>query len=124
MIIHESDGSYGHHEESDLTVELRSQLPRDEVCDRMANLASAFADPSRVRLLTLLARRPVCVGDIAIILGRSQSTISHQLKLLKSVGLVRSSRKGKHIYYSLVTETEAELLKTLEAASAINGDTP
>jgi len=90
----------------------------------MANLASAFSDPSRVRLLSLLARKPVCVGDIAIILGRSQSTVSHQLKLLKSVGLVRSARQGKHIYYSLVTEAEGELLKTLEDASAINGDTP
>ncbi len=124
MMRRESDGSYGHHEESDLHVELRSQLPSDQACDRMANLASAFSDPSRVRLLSLLARKSVCVGDIAIILGRSQSTVSHQLKLLKSVGLVRSARQGKHIYYSLVTEAEGELLKTLEDASAINGDTP
>jgi ArsR family transcriptional regulator len=124
MIIHESDGSYGHHEESDLTVELRAQLPSNDTCERMATLASAFSDANRVRLLSLLTRRSVCVGDIALILQRSQSTVSHQLKLLKSIGLVRSTREGKHIHYSLVTEAEGELLKTLEAASAIGGDAP
>lgn len=124
MIHRESDGRFGHHEESPRTAELRESLPGADQCERMATFASAFADPNRIRLLSLLATGPVCVGDIAIILQRSQSAVSHQLKLLKSVGLVRSDREGKHIYYSLVTEEERELLKTLEEASALNGGTP
>jgi ArsR family transcriptional regulator len=121
MKIRTSTGRFGRHEESNRTTELRGKLPDPERCERMAELASAFGDANRVRLLSLLSHGPVCVGDIAIILERSQSTVSHQLKLLKSVGLVRSTRDGKHIYYSLVTEAEGELLKTLEAALDVNG---
>jgi ArsR family transcriptional regulator len=121
MIIRDSNGSFGPHQESEETAELREALPDGEKCERMATLASAFSDANRVRLLSLLATQPVCVGDIAIILQRSQSAVSHQLKLLKSIGLVRSTREGKHIYYSLVTEAEGELLKTLAAASELSG---
>ena len=90
----------------------------------MAAFASAFADPHRIRLLSLLAGGPVCVGEIAVILQRSQSAVSHQLKLLKSLGLVRSTRKGKHIYYSIVIEHEREILSTLEEATQLTGETP
>ncbi len=121
MIMHESNGSFGPHQESERTADLRAALPDAARCERMATLASAFSDANRIRLLSLLARGPVCVGDIAIILQRSQSAVSHQLKLLKSIGLVRSTREGKHIHYSLVTEAEGELLKTLDVASELNG---
>lgn len=90
----------------------------------MAAFASAFADPHRIRLLSLLGGGPVCVGESAIILQRSQSAVSHQLKLLKSLGLVRSTRQGKHIYYSIVIEHEREILSTLEEASQLTGETP
>ncbi|MFO8065718.1 MAG: metalloregulator ArsR/SmtB family transcription factor [Spirochaetia bacterium] len=118
------DEGFGPHQESDRTAELRSKLLDEDRCERMSILASAFADANRVRLISLLARGPECVGNIAIILGRSQSAVSHQLKLLKSIGLVRSTREGKHIYYSLVTEAAGELLRTLETASELSGDTP
>ena len=124
MSNHSSDGDYGHHEESTRTVELRESLPGEERCEKMAAFASAFADAHRIRVLSLLARGPVCVGEIAVILQRSQSAVSHQLKLLKSLGLVRSTRKGRHIYYSIVIEHEREILSTLEEATQLTGGTP
>jgi DNA-binding transcriptional ArsR family regulator len=82
----------------------------------MALLASGFADPGRIRLLKALSNGPVCVGDLALALAVSQSSVSHQLRLLRSIGIVSSSRKGRHIYYSLAWAGAADLLERLERA--------
>lgn len=109
-------GSYGPHEEGPGIARIRSVLPEEEASSRMALLAGGFADPGRVRLLTALADGPICVGDLALALEVSQSSISHQLRLLRSVGIVSSSRDGRHIYYSLAWPGAARVLAELSAA--------
>ncbi|MFP4068050.1 MAG: ArsR/SmtB family transcription factor [Spirochaetota bacterium] len=119
-----SDGRYGHHEESERTVELRAALPDSERCEHMVTVASAFADTHRVRLLSPLAQRRVCIGVIAVSLQHSQSAVSHQLKLLKSLGLVRSTREGKHIYHTLAAEQQKKILSMLGAVTELTGQRP
>ena len=70
----------------------------------MAELFKAFADSTRIKILYLLFEEEHCVGDIAEDVGVSQSAISHQLKLLKQMKLVKSRREGKTIYYALADE--------------------
>jgi DNA-binding transcriptional ArsR family regulator len=69
----------------------------------VAALAETFkvlGDTTRVRILDALARDEVPVCDLARLLGLTQSAVSHQLRLLRSMRLVRSRREGRHIYYT------------------------
>ncbi len=61
----------------------------------------ALGDPTRVRILDALSRAELCVCDIAGLLDVSESAISHQLRLLRSLRLVKSRREGRHIFYTL-----------------------
>lgn len=113
-----SRGRFGEHEESTKTEALRDDLPEEDAAAQMALLAGGFADPNRVRLLCALESGAICVGDLALVLGMSQSAVSHQLRLLKSLGLVRGSRTGKHIYYELSWPGSSEVLETLRRHSS------
>ena len=60
----------------------REEIPSDEILYQMAELFKTFGDPTRIRILSALARQEMCVCDIAELLGMSQSAISHQLRVL------------------------------------------
>ncbi len=79
----------------------RASLPDEETAARLASLFDALSDPTRVRLLTVLMSGALCVCDLTAALGVSQSAVSHQLRLLRSLNLVRSRREGKMVWYSL-----------------------
>ncbi len=67
----------------------------------LADLFKVFGDPTRIKILYLLLKGELCVNDIAASLSMSQSSISHQLKILKQHRLVKFRRDGKTIFYSL-----------------------
>src|SRR5262245_28431802 len=67
----------------------------------LAETFKLLGDETRVRLLDILARTELCVQDVARILGMTQSAISHQLRLLRSMRLVRTRRDGRQIFYAL-----------------------
>jgi DNA-binding transcriptional ArsR family regulator len=72
--------------------------------DSVAALAETFrtlGDPTRVRMLDALSHGPLCVCDLAQIIGLSQSATSHQLRLLRQLRIVRSRRAGRMVFYSL-----------------------
>jgi len=79
----------------------RASLPDDDTATNLAALFDALSDPTRVRLLTVLMTGALCVCDLTAALGISQSAVSHQLRLLRSLNLVRSRREGKMVWYSL-----------------------
>jgi ArsR family transcriptional regulator len=79
--------------------------------EQLARIFRALADPTRVRILSALARTEVCVGDLAATLGMSISAISHQLHLLRELRVVRQRRAGKHIYYALDDEHVRDLFE-------------
>ncbi len=79
----------------------RAALPGAEAASDLAALFGALGDPTRVRLLAALAAGPLCVCDLAAALGMTQSAVSHQLRLLRALGLVRARREGKLVWYAL-----------------------
>ncbi|MEG1528144.1 MAG: metalloregulator ArsR/SmtB family transcription factor [Clostridia bacterium] len=85
-------------------------LPDVNATSKLATFFSLFADSSRLRLISLLALCNMCVNDISQMLGMNQTTVSHQLKLLKQMQIVRSDRQGKTIFYSLSNTKINEVL--------------
>jgi ArsR family transcriptional regulator len=76
----------------------------DATADRLARTFKALADPTRVRILSLLAAGELCVHEIADSLKMTHSAISHQLATLRDMRLVRFRRQGRHVYYALDDE--------------------
>ncbi|MGN0658368.1 MAG: ArsR/SmtB family transcription factor [Emergencia sp.] len=76
----------------------------------LAELFKVFGDPTRIRILYALGRQELCVQDIADRLDMSQSAISHQLRILKQMSLVKFRRDGKTIYYSLADDHVATIM--------------
>jgi len=73
--------------------------PRD--VEGLTEIFRVLADPTRVRILDALSRDELCVGDLANLLGASESAISHQLRLLRNTRVVRARRDGRMIFYTL-----------------------
>jgi DNA-binding transcriptional ArsR family regulator len=67
----------------------------------LARTFQALSDPTRVRLISALSHAELCVCDLAAILGMSQSAVSHQLRSLRDLRLVKSRREGREIFYTL-----------------------
>ena len=76
-------------------------MPEENVLESLANFFSIFADATRIKILSALSVSEMCVNDIANILELNQTTVSHQLKSLKTVGAVKYRRDGKIIFYSI-----------------------
>lgn len=73
----------------------------------------AISDPTRIRILYLLFERECAVGEISDELGLKQSTVSHQLRFLKNMRLVKSRRDGTSIYYSQADAHVMQILKQM-----------
>ncbi len=71
---------------------------------RLSELFRMFADPTRLRILGALQVSELCVCDLAQLLGMTVSAISHQLRLLRSAGLVTGRREGKAVVYALADD--------------------
>lgn len=81
-----------------------SGMPQEEHLYDLAELFRIFGDSTRVKILFALLGSELCVGDLAQILSLTQSSVSHQLRILKDAKLVRFRREGKIIFYSLADE--------------------
>lgn len=81
--------------------ELRRGLIRPEHVAELADTFRALGDPTRVRILDALSHGELCVCDLAALLGASESAVSHQLRLLRALRLVRSRREGRMVFYAL-----------------------
>ena len=93
---------------------VRRALPNlvdDASALRLAKTFRALSDPTRVRIVSLLADAELCVCDLAAALGMSQSAGSHQLRTLRDMRLVRRRREGRQIFYTLDDEHVADLYR-------------
>lgn len=87
-------------------------VPEKETLGQIAELFKGFADPTRVHILCLLmAEGEMCVTEIAEKVELSQSAISHQLRSLKQMHLIRFRREGKNILYSLADDHVTTILQ-------------
>ena len=85
----------------DVLDQVQQGMPSQEAMLAMADLFKIFGDGTRVKILCALSQCEMCVCDLTVLLGLSQSAVSHQLRLLKQSRLVNSRREGKMIYYAL-----------------------
>ncbi len=85
-------------------------VPQNEVITDLACVFSLFADETRLKIFSALAISEMCVTDLSEVLSVNQTTVSHQLRLLKGMGAVKTKRQGKVVFYSLRTEILNEIL--------------
>lgn len=90
---------------------LRAALIRPAAVDALAGIFKALGDPTRVRILDALSHGALCVCDLAQLVGMSPSAISHQLRFLRALRLVRSRRAGRMVFYALDDRHIVSLVK-------------
>ena len=91
-------------------VQLREVLPSEEDVNKLALYFQNFSDQTRIKILSALAIKELCVNDLSKILGINQTTISHQLRGLKDQNLVDFKREGKILTYSLKSQMVNEMM--------------
>ena len=89
----------------------RRRLLESGSVEAIAETFRVLGDPTRVRILDALAAGELCVCDIAALVGISESAVSHQLRLLRGMRLVRPRRAGRQVFYTLDDQHIVELLR-------------
>ena len=89
---------------------LEDDMISEEMINAMAESFKALADPTRLKILAILFTGELCVGDIADHLEVSQSAVSHQLRLLRSLDIVRYRKEGREVYYTLADDHVRDIL--------------
>jgi ArsR family transcriptional regulator, lead/cadmium/zinc/bismuth-responsive transcriptional repressor len=82
---------------------------------QMAEFFGALADPTRLKLLSALAHRELCVCDLAAAVKMSESAVSHQLRILRTLHIVKYRREGRNVYYSLADSHVMNLYREVAA---------
>lgn len=90
-----------HHVNENLVHQIEDGMPSEETMQGLAEFYKVFGDPTRIKILCTLFQSELCVCDLAEVTGMTQSAISHQLRVLKQMKLVKNRREGKIVYYSL-----------------------
>lgn len=85
-------------------------VPSGDVLERLTCFFAIFSDGTRLRVISALAVSEMCVSDISRLLKINQTTVSHQLRILKDMGAVRTRRHGKVVFYSLKNDIISEIL--------------
>lgn len=78
--------------------------PNDKILTRLGSFFSLFSDATRLKLISALCVSDMCVTDLSRVLKLNQTTVSHQLKLLRDASIVETHRQGKIIFYSVDSE--------------------
>ncbi len=90
--------------------EIMGFLPSDSDISKLADYFQNFSDSTRLKIIACLSLCDMCVGDISNLLSLNQTTVSHQLKILKDQGLVAYRRDGKILLYSLVEKSISDVM--------------
>jgi len=85
-------------------------LPEPDTVQSLANIFKALSDPSRVKIVLALAACELCVCDLAVVCDLSDSAVSHQLRILRNLKIVRNRREGKMLFYRLEDQHVRALL--------------
>lgn len=92
----------------------QAAVPSDALLTVVVETFKALGDPTRARILYALARCPLCVRDLALVVDVSESAVSHQLRLLRDRRLVKPRRAGNVVYYALDDHHVAALFREAE----------
>jgi DNA-binding transcriptional ArsR family regulator len=96
----------------DGVADVRKHMPEEEALLDLADLFKVFGDSTRVKIVCALLHSEMCVCDIAVLLGMTKSSISHQLRALRQTKLVKYRRDGKVVFYSLDDEHVGAIFAT------------
>ena len=88
----------------DVVRKVLEEMPPDETLYDLAEIFKIFGDTTRIKILYALFEAELCVGDIAQLLGLTQTAVSHQLRVLKANKLVKGRKDGKIVFYSLTDD--------------------
>lgn len=89
---------------------VKDYVPRGEILDELVCFFTIFSDYTRLKIISALAITEMCVSDISEILSINQTTVSHQLRLLKNLNAVKQKRQGKVVFYSLKSDALSDVL--------------
>lgn len=79
----------------------KKAMPSDDITNRLAETFKVLGDPTRLKILLAVSLDELCVCDIASLLGTTKSAVSHQLRLLRTLRVVKYRKDGRIVYYSL-----------------------
>lgn len=85
----------------DIVEKVRPNMPDMNILYELSDFFKVMGDSTRIQLLWALEESEMCVGDLAVLLNMTKSAVSHQLKVLRTAKLVKSTKKGKNVYYAL-----------------------
>ncbi|MCL2831775.1 MAG: metalloregulator ArsR/SmtB family transcription factor [Treponema sp.] len=97
-----------HRETTDRVLSI---MPDSAVFLKLADLYKSFSDSTRLRILWALSNNRMCVCDLAVLLGMTKSAISHQLRSLRLANLVKFTKQGKIVWYSLADDHVKKIFK-------------
>jgi ArsR family transcriptional regulator, lead/cadmium/zinc/bismuth-responsive transcriptional repressor len=99
------------HLDAGVTAARLARMMAPRTVETLAETFRVLGDPTRVRILDALSGGELCVCDIAAMVGISESAVSHQLRLLRGMRLVRPRRAGRQVYYAVDDQHIIELLR-------------
>ena len=91
--------------------DLQEDIPVEEETQDLSEFFKVFSDPTRIKILSILNNRELCVHVISEVIDMQQTAVSHQLKILRQSRLVKYRKKGKHVFYSLNDDHISEIIK-------------
>lgn len=91
---------------------VKENILNEQILILMTNFYKAFADSTRIKIIAALDIHEMCVCDIAVLLNMTKSAVSHQLKYLKKLDIIKSRKEGKIVFYSLSDEHVKLLFET------------
>lgn len=102
---------FGHATENQVLNEIKETLKEERSIEPLSNIFKALGDPTRLRIIYVLSKASLCVCDIAALLDMTQSAISHHLRILRNLKLVKFKKEGKLVIYSLDDDHVLKLFK-------------
>ncbi len=87
----------------------QEKMQNDETLLKVAKFYKALSDSTRIKIINILEKSELCVCDICVILNMTKSAVSHQLKYLKEMNLIKSRKQGKEVWYTLADKHVSEV---------------
>lgn len=95
----------------DLVSKAKARMLDEKTLNKISTLYKILADSTRLKIIDLLSQNELCVCDIAVLLKMTKSAVSHQLKRLRDLNMVKTRREGKEVFYTLSNMHLAKLVK-------------
>ena len=99
-----------HNHQAAIRSAAKAVADHDQIVD-LSEVFKVLSDPTRLKIVMALVKEDLCTFDIAQVLGITESAVSHQLRLLKTLRLVKHRKEGKMVFYSLDDEHIEDLIR-------------